>query len=103
MINPSAVPHCEILNGLVPGSLLERIFGDASLVLIADHAKEMGSAVCPFENQTIVCFLHFLCDVPHGQDHLASDVFINSTTIPLKRGSSSFCVWYTGRSIAASC
>jgi hypothetical protein len=32
-----------------------------------------------------------LCDMPHDQDHLASDMFINSTTIPLKRGSSSFC------------
>jgi hypothetical protein len=43
MINPSAVPHCEkeeVPHGLVPGSLLERIFGDDSLVLIADHAKE---------------------------------------------------------------
>jgi hypothetical protein len=43
MINPSAAPHCEkeeILRGLVPGSLIERIFGKASLVLIADHAKE---------------------------------------------------------------
>jgi hypothetical protein len=58
--------------------------------------------VCPFENQTIVFFLHFLCDLPQDQDHLASDMFINSTTIPLKRGSSSFCVCYTRRSMAAS-
>jgi hypothetical protein len=43
MINPSAVPHCEIekiLHELVPGSLIERIFGDYSLVLIDDDAKE---------------------------------------------------------------
>jgi hypothetical protein len=43
MNNPSAVPYCEkeeVLHGLVPGSLLEQIFGNDSLVLIADHAKE---------------------------------------------------------------
>jgi hypothetical protein len=43
MINPSVVPHCEkeeILQGLVPAPLIERIFGEASLGLIADHAKE---------------------------------------------------------------
>jgi hypothetical protein len=49
MINPSAVPHCEkeeILHGLVPGSLKERIFGGASLALIADHSKEADNGVC---------------------------------------------------------
>jgi hypothetical protein len=43
MINPSAVAHCEkeeILHGLVHSFFTERIFGEASLVLIADHAKE---------------------------------------------------------------
>jgi hypothetical protein len=43
MINPSAVAHCEkeeILHGLIPGSFIEPIFGEASLVIIADHAKE---------------------------------------------------------------
>jgi hypothetical protein len=43
LINPSVAPHCqsvEILHVLVPGSLIERVFGNASLGLIADHAKE---------------------------------------------------------------
>jgi hypothetical protein len=39
----------------------------------------MGSAVCPFENQTMHSFFHFLCDMPQDQDHLASDMFINYT------------------------
>jgi hypothetical protein len=49
MINPSAVPHCEkeeVLHGLVPGSLLERIVGDDSLGLIGDHEKKADNGVC---------------------------------------------------------
>jgi hypothetical protein len=87
MINPSAGPHFkkgEIQYRLVPGSIIEGIFGDASLGLIADHAKERKeNGVCrvPIWKSNFCLFFHFLCDMPQDQDHLASDMVINSTTM----------------------
>jgi hypothetical protein len=62
MINPSAVAHCEkeeILHGLVPSSFIKRIFGEASLVLITDHAKE--SLQCAHLKIKLLFFFFIFC------------------------------------------
>jgi hypothetical protein len=52
--------------------------------------KKAGNGVCSvlILKSNYCLFLHFLCDIPHDQDHLASDMFINmfmSVPVSVKR------------------
>jgi hypothetical protein len=83
-------PDCcndELQNEFVPGSLIQGIFSDASLLINANHAKQIriiGSAFYKAKIYSNFFNLQPLCDIPQNHDHLESEIFIDYTTLPLK-------------------